>query len=64
MATVIIFPMDRPLTRVSLSAPDTLVEIGSCTKTFTTTLFALAINRKQIDRQRLGAKIHARGISS
>jgi beta-lactamase class C len=27
---------------------DTLVEIGSCTKTFTTTLFALAINRKQI----------------
>ena len=29
--------------------PDTLVEIGSCTKTYTTTLFALAINRKQID---------------
>jgi len=29
--------------------PDTLVEIGSCTKTFTTTLFALAINRNQID---------------
>jgi CubicO group peptidase (beta-lactamase class C family) len=29
-------------------APDTLVEIGSCTKTFTTTLFALAINRKQM----------------
>ena len=28
---------------------DTLVEIGSCTKTFTTTLFALAINRKQMD---------------
>jgi CubicO group peptidase (beta-lactamase class C family) len=28
--------------------PDTLVEIGSCTKTFTTTLFALAINRNQI----------------
>ena len=26
----------------------TLVEIGSCTKTFTTTLFALAINRNQI----------------
>jgi CubicO group peptidase (beta-lactamase class C family) len=31
-----------PLTR------ETLVEIGSCTKTFTTTLFALAINRNQI----------------
>lgn len=30
-------------------ASDTLVEIGSCTKVFTTTLFALAINRKQID---------------
>lgn len=30
-------------------SPDTLVEIGSCTKTYTTTLFALAINRKQID---------------
>src|SRR4051794_12541368 len=28
--------------------PDTLVEIGSCTKVFTTTLFALAINRNQI----------------
>jgi CubicO group peptidase (beta-lactamase class C family) len=26
----------------------TLVEIGSCTKTFTTTLFALAINRNEI----------------
>jgi CubicO group peptidase (beta-lactamase class C family) len=28
---------------------ETLVEIGSCTKTFTTTLFALAVNRNQID---------------
>lgn len=28
---------------------DTLVEIGSCTKVFTTTLFALAVNRNQID---------------
>ena len=27
---------------------ETLVEIGSCTKTFTATLFALAINRNQI----------------
>jgi hypothetical protein len=26
---------------------DTLVEIGSCTKTFTATLFALAVNRNQ-----------------
>ncbi len=28
--------------------PNTLVEIGSCTKVFTTTLFALAVDRKQI----------------
>jgi len=28
---------------------DTLVEIGSCTKVYTTTLFALAVNRNQID---------------
>jgi CubicO group peptidase (beta-lactamase class C family) len=28
---------------------ETLMEIGSCTKTFTTTLFALAVNRNQID---------------
>lgn len=28
--------------------PETLVEIGSCTKTFTITLFALAINRNEI----------------
>ena len=31
-----------PITR------ETMMEIGSCTKTFTTTLFALAINRNQI----------------
>ncbi len=29
--------------------PDTLVEIGSCSKVFTTTLFALAVNRGQMD---------------
>jgi CubicO group peptidase (beta-lactamase class C family) len=28
--------------------PDTIAEIGSCTKTFTSTLFALAINRNEI----------------
>jgi len=33
----------------ALFTPDTLVEIGSCTKVFTTTLFALAIHRGQID---------------
>ena len=33
----------------ALFTADTLVEIGSCTKVFTTTLFALAVNRNQID---------------
>ena len=42
--------------------PTTLVEIGSCTKVFTTTLFALAIERRQILPQRLRPKIHARGV--
>jgi CubicO group peptidase (beta-lactamase class C family) len=32
----------------ALFTRETLVEIGSCTKTFTTTLFALAANRNQI----------------
>src|SRR5215813_3255154 len=35
---------------------ETLVEIGSCTKTFTTTLFALAINRNQIAPDALAQK--------
>ena len=41
-------PMERLPTRALCSRRETLVEIGSCTKTFTTTLFALAINRNQI----------------
>ena len=32
----------------ALFTRETIMEIGSCTKTFTTTLFALAISRKQI----------------
>jgi CubicO group peptidase (beta-lactamase class C family) len=43
------FPYGRATDSGTAFAPDTLVEIGSCTKTFTTTLFALAINRKQMD---------------
>ncbi len=41
--------------------PDTLVEIGSCTKTFTTTLFSLAINRNQIDPNASAQKYMPKG---
>ena len=43
------FPYGKATDSGTPFGPDTLVEIGSCTKVFTTTLFALAINRKQID---------------
>jgi CubicO group peptidase (beta-lactamase class C family) len=43
------FPYGKATDSGAPFAPDTLVEIGSCTKTFTTTLFALAVNRKQMD---------------
>src|SRR5947199_7039358 len=42
------FPSGKATNAGAPFTPDTLVEIGSCTKTFTTTLFALAINRNQI----------------
>ena len=42
------FPYGKATNAGAPFTPDTLVEIGSCTKTFTTTLFALAINRNQI----------------
>jgi hypothetical protein len=42
------FPYGKATDTGSPFTRDTLVEIGSCTKTFTTTLFALAINRNQI----------------
>jgi CubicO group peptidase (beta-lactamase class C family) len=42
------FPYGRATNAGAPFTPDTLVEIGSCTKTFTTTLFALAINRNEI----------------
>jgi CubicO group peptidase (beta-lactamase class C family) len=42
------FPYGKGTDAGAPFAPDTLMEIGSCTKTFTTTLFALAINRNQI----------------
>ena len=42
------FPYGKATNAGALFTPDTVVEIGSCTKTFTTTLFALAINRNQI----------------
>ena len=43
------FPYGQATDSGAPFTPDTLVEIGSCTKVYTTTLFALAINRKQID---------------
>jgi CubicO group peptidase (beta-lactamase class C family) len=42
------FPYGKATNAGAPFTRDTLVEIGSCTKTFTTTLFALAINRNQI----------------
>ena len=42
------FPYGKATDDGTPFTPDTLVEIGSCTKTFTTTLFALAINRNQM----------------
>src|SRR5438093_12239193 len=43
------FPYGKATDAGAPFTPDTLLEIGSCTKTFTTTLFALSINRNQID---------------
>jgi CubicO group peptidase (beta-lactamase class C family) len=42
------FPYGKATDAGAPFTSETLVEIGSCTKTFTTTLFALAINRNQI----------------
>jgi CubicO group peptidase (beta-lactamase class C family) len=42
------FPYGKATDAGAPFTPKTLVEIGSCTKTFTTSLFALAINRNQI----------------
>jgi CubicO group peptidase (beta-lactamase class C family) len=42
------FPYGKATDAGAPFTSDTLVEIGSCTKTFTTTLFVLAVNRNQI----------------
>ena len=42
------FPYGKATDDAAPFTRETLVEIGSCTKTFTTTLFAQAINRNQI----------------
>lgn len=43
------FPYGQATDSGAPFTPDTLVEIGSCTKVYTTTLFALAIHRNQMD---------------
>ena len=43
-----LFPYGKATDAGAPFTPHTIVEIGSCTKTFTTTLFALAINRNEI----------------
>ena len=50
------FPYGKATDAGAPFTPDTLVEIGSCTKTFTTTLFALAINRNEIVPDALAQK--------
>ena len=42
------FPYGKATDAGAPFTPHTLLEIGSCTKTFTTTLFALSVNRNQI----------------
>jgi CubicO group peptidase (beta-lactamase class C family) len=42
------FPYGKATDAGAPFTSDSVVEIGSCTKTFTTTLFALAVNRNQI----------------
>jgi CubicO group peptidase (beta-lactamase class C family) len=42
------FPYGQATDKGAAFTADTLVEIGSCTKTFTTTIFAAALNSKQI----------------
>ncbi len=57
------FPYGKATDAGAPFTPDTLVEIGSCTKTFTTTLFALAINRKQIDPKASAQKYMPQGYT-
>ena len=53
------FPYGKATDAGAPFRPDTLVEIGSCTKTFTTTLFALAINGNPNRARRSRPEIHA-----
>ena len=57
------FPYGKATDAGAPFTPDTLVEIGSCTKTFTTTLFALAINRNQIVRDASAQKYMPEGYT-
>jgi CubicO group peptidase (beta-lactamase class C family) len=55
------FPYGQATDAGTPFAPDTLVEIGSCTKVFTTTLFALDIDRKQMTPNGSAQKYMPRG---
>ncbi len=57
------FPYGKATDAGAPFTPDTLVEIGSCTKTFTTTLFALAINRNEIVPDALAQKYMPSGYT-
>jgi CubicO group peptidase (beta-lactamase class C family) len=57
------FPYGRATDSGAPFTRDTLVEIGSCTKTFTTTLFALAINRNQISAEAPAQKYMPEGYT-
>jgi CubicO group peptidase (beta-lactamase class C family) len=57
------FPYGKATDAGAPFTPDTLVEIGSCTKTFTTTLFALAVNRSEIVPDAPAQKYMPRGYT-
>src|SRR5215471_1283542 len=57
------FPYGRATDAGAPFTRETIVEIGSCTKTFTTTLFALAIKRNQILRDAPAQKYMPEGYT-
>lgn len=56
------FPYGKATDAGDAFTPDTIVEIGSCTKVFTTTIFARAINDKLISRDAYAKKYMPNGL--